>query len=80
VVHDETLAPQHHEKTPITEPAAFMRDRLHPLADFAVVWTAGLVANRHAAAVDGFIRPPFAHPEGVLQASDGFAPGRGRHH
>jgi hypothetical protein len=80
VVHDETLAPQHHEKTPVAEPASLLRDRLYPLANLVVVGTAGLVANRHAAAADGFIRPPFAHPEGILQAGDSFPLSRGRHH
>src|SRR5690606_1945410 len=90
---DEAFAPQHHEKTPpngdykqspagqgVAEPATFLCDCPHPLADFAVVGTAGLVANRHAAAADGFTRPPFAHPEGILQASDSSPLGRGRHH
>jgi hypothetical protein len=40
VVHDEAFAPQHHEKTQIAEPATFLRDHLHPLADLAVVRTA----------------------------------------
>src|SRR5262245_4414225 len=80
VVHDETFAPQHHEKTPVTEPAALLRNRLHPLSNLAIVGTAGFVANCHAATADGFTRPPFTHPEGILQASDSFPLGRGRHH
>src|SRR4029079_13101807 len=78
VVHDEALALQHHEKTPVAEPATLLRDRLHSGADLAVVTAAGLVANRHAAAADGFTRPPFAHPEGILQASDSFPLAGGR--
>jgi hypothetical protein len=34
----------------------------------------------HAVAGDGFIRPPFTHPEDLLQMDDSSLLGSGRHH
>ena len=38
-------------------------DRFHALAEGGIVRPALLVSDGHAAAADGFTRPPFAHPE-----------------
>ena len=57
-----------------------MGDRLHALAKGGIVGPGRLVSHGHAAAADGFTRPPFAHPECVSQMGDSFPLGRGRHH
>src|ERR1700681_3933712 len=67
-------------QAPIAEAAAFMGDRLHALAKAGIVRSGRLVSHGHAAAADGFTRPPFAHPECSSQMGDSFPLGRGRHH
>jgi hypothetical protein len=57
-----------------------MGNRLHPLPKIAIVGARGLVSNGHVAAADGFTRPPFAHPEGLLQMSDSSPHSSGHHH
>src|SRR6202011_4568039 len=57
-----------------------MGDRLHALAKAGIVHPGRLVSHGHAAAADGFTRPPFAHPECSSQMGDSFPLGRGRHH
>src|ERR1700747_620624 len=65
---------------PIAEAAALMSDRLHTLAKAAIVRPDRLVSHSHAAAADGFTRPPFAHPVGIHEMGDSFPLSRGRHH
>ena len=74
------LPPQQHEQPAIAEPAAFLGDRPHPLPKAGFVGPGRLVSHGHAAAADGFTRPPFAHPEGASEMGDSFPLGRGRHH
>ena len=47
----------------IAETTTFLGDCPHPLAKAGFVGPGRLVSHGHAAAADGFIRPPFAHPE-----------------
>jgi hypothetical protein len=60
--------------------AALLGDRPHALAKADVVSPGRLVSHGHAAAADGFTRPPFAHPVGIHEMGDSFPLGRGRHH
>lgn len=45
-----------------------MGNRLHLILKIVIV-AQGLVSKRHAAAADDFTRPPFAHPESLLQTA-----------
>jgi hypothetical protein len=67
VVHQEAFPAQHHVQPTIAEAATFMRDRLHPVTQRAVVWSGAVVSHRHAAAANGFTRPPFAIPWSVTR-------------
>ena len=64
----------------VAETAAFLGDRLHALTNAGIIRPGRLVSHGHAAAADGFTRPPFAHPVGIHQMSDSFPLPRGRHH
>ncbi len=61
MVHTVPLTPEQHMKASISKTAAFMRQRLHPLAKVMVIAAPGFVTDRHPAKADGFKRPPFAH-------------------
>jgi hypothetical protein len=63
VVDHVALPLEQNMQAPIAEAAAFMGDRLHALAKAAIIRPGRLVSHGHAAAADGFTRPPFAHPE-----------------
>jgi hypothetical protein len=80
MVHHIALPLQKDMNASIAEPSAFVSNRFHPLPKITIVGLCGLVSNCHAAAADGFTRPPFAHPEGVPQMGDSFPFGSGRHH
>src|SRR4029077_2913516 len=80
MVHHIALPLQKNMNAPIAKPPAFMGNLLHPLPKIAIVGARGLVSNRHAAAADGFTRPPFAHPEVFLQMRDSSPLGSGHHH
>src|ERR1700694_1561466 len=67
-------------QAPIAEAAALLGDRLHALAKAGIVRPGRLVSHGHAAAADGFTRPPFAHPAGIHETRDSFPLRRGRHH
>ena len=64
----------------IAEAAALLGDRSHTLAKAGIVRPGRPVSHSHAAAADGFTRPPFAHLEEFPQMRDSFPLGRGRHH
>src|ERR1700723_1617885 len=64
----------------VVETAAFLGDRLHALTKAGIIRPGRLISHGHAAAADGFTRPPFAHPVGFHQMSDSFPLPRGRHH
>ncbi len=57
MVHKVTLTPEQHMKASISKAAAFMRQRLHPLAKVMVIAAPGFVTDRHPAKADGFTRP-----------------------
>src|SRR3981081_403796 len=80
VVDHVTFPLEQDMQAPIAEAAAFMGDRLHALAKAGIVRPGRLVSHGHAAAADGFTRPPFAHPVGIHETRDSFPLGRGRHH
>ena len=61
-------------KASISKAAAFMRQRLHPLAKVMVIAAPGFVTDRHPAKADGFTRPPFAHLVAIHQMNDSFPP------
>ncbi|MGZ2475189.1 hypothetical protein ACVI1N_003480 [Sinorhizobium medicae] len=56
VVHKVTLTPEQHMKASISKAAAFMRQRLHPLAKAMVIAAPGFITDRHPAKADGFTR------------------------
>ncbi|MBB3944078.1 hypothetical protein GGQ73_000001, partial [Rhizobium skierniewicense] len=60
VVHKMPLAPKQHMKASISKTAAFMRQRLHPLAKVMVIAAPGFVTDRHTAKAHGFTRPPLS--------------------
>jgi hypothetical protein len=80
VVDDVAFPLEQNMQAPITEAAAFTGDRRHALAKAGIVRPGRLVSDGHAAAADGFTRPPFAHPVGIHEMRDSFPLGRGRHH
>ena len=80
VVDHVTFPLEQDVQAPIAEAAAFMGDRLHALAKAGIVRPGCLVSHSHAAAADGFTRPPFAHPVGIHEMRHSFPLGRGRHH
>ena len=57
-----------------------LEDYFDALAKAGFVRPGRLVSHGHAAAADGFTRPPFAHPECLSQMDDSFPLPRGRHH
>src|SRR5215212_724046 len=63
----------------VTEPAALLGNRRHA-AEYGIISPGRVVSHGHAAAADGFTRPPFAHLAGFHQMSDSFPLLRGRHH
>jgi hypothetical protein len=65
---------------PVAEATAFMSDGFHPVAQRAVARPDAFVSHGHAAAANGFTRPPFAHPVEAHQMGDSFPLGSGRHH
>ena len=67
-------------KPSIAEAAALLGDRPHALTKAGIVSPGRPISHRHAAAADGFTRPPFAHPECLSQMNDSFPLPRGRHH
>jgi hypothetical protein len=67
-------------QAPIAEATALLGDLPHALAKAGIVRPGRPVSHGHAAAADGFTRPPFAHPECVSQMDDSFPLRRGRHH
>ncbi|MEY9389581.1 hypothetical protein ABIF65_007821 [Bradyrhizobium japonicum] len=67
-------------QAPIAETTTFLGDCPHALAKAGFVRPGRLVSHGHAAAADGFTRPPFAHPERASEMGDSFPLGRGRHH
>jgi hypothetical protein len=71
---------EQHMQAPIAEATALLGDRPHALAKAGIVHPGRLVFHGHAAAADGFTRPPFAHPECFSQMGDSFPLPRGRHH
>ena len=60
-------------QAPIAEAAMF-------LVETGIVRPGRLVPHGHAAAADGFTRPPFAHPMGIREMHDSLPLGHGRHH
>src|SRR5215213_6350652 len=64
----------------VTEPAALRGNRPHALPNDGIISPGRLISHGHAAAADGFTRPPFAHLAGFHQMSDSFPLLRGRHH
>ncbi|MGY4506339.1 hypothetical protein ACVWYH_010296 [Bradyrhizobium sp. GM24.11] len=64
----------------VAETAAFLADRLHTLPKTDIIRPSRLVSDGHAAAADGFTRPPFARPVGIHQMSDSFPLPSGDHH
>lgn len=46
---------------------------LHKLAKAVIVRPGRLVSHSHAAAADGFTRPPFAQPVGIHEMGDSFS-------
>jgi hypothetical protein len=63
----------------LAEAAALAGDRDHSLPQSAIIWTRGLISDAHAAAADGFTRPPLAHRVMLHVMRDGL-PLRGRRH
>ncbi len=49
VIPKMALASEQHMKAPISKAAAFMRQRLHPLAKVVVIAATGFVTDRHPA-------------------------------
>src|ERR1700759_3618111 len=80
MVDQVALPLEQHVQASITEAAAHLGDRSHALAKAGIVRPGRLVSYGHAAAADGFTRPPFAHPVGIHEMRDSFPLGRGRHH
>src|SRR5262249_49403390 len=80
MVHDIALAFEQDMQAPVTEAPALPRKLGHPLPKSAIGGTRGVIANGHAAAADGFTRPPFAHPMIRYELSDSFPLGSGRYH
>jgi hypothetical protein len=72
VVDQIALPLEQHMQASIAEAATFLRDRPHALAKTGIVRPGSLVSHRHAAAADGFTRPPFAHPVGIHEMRDSF--------
>jgi hypothetical protein len=68
------------QQSPVAEAAAFLGNRPHALAKAGIVSPRRPISHGHAAAADGFTRPPFAHLMGIHQMSDSFPFPRGRHH
>jgi hypothetical protein len=64
----------------ISEASTLAGDRDHAIPQSAIVRARGLVSDGHAAAADGFTRPPFAHRVMLHEMRDGFPLGGGRHH
>src|ERR1043166_6592818 len=67
-------------QAPIAEATALRGAPPHALAKAGIIRPGRLVSHGHAAAADGFTRPPFAHPECFSQMGDSFPLGRGRRH
>src|SRR4051812_3734983 len=66
-------------QSPVAKAAAFLGHRPHALAKAGIVSQGRPISHGHAAAADGFTRPPFAHPVGIHQMSDSFPFPSGRH-
>src|SRR5436305_4373974 len=64
----------------VAETAALLGDRRHALPNAGINSPGRLVSHGHAAAADGFTRPPFAHLAGFHQMTDSFPLLRERHH
>jgi hypothetical protein len=80
VIDQIALPFEQNTQAPIAEATALPGDRPHALEKAGIVHPGRLVSHGHAAATDGFTRPPFAHPECVSQMGDSFPLPRGRHH
>src|SRR5690606_16405818 len=71
---------EQHMQPSIAEPAAFMSDSLHPLAQRHIIGANRLVAHRHPATPQNSARPPLAHPILSLEMSDSLPLRGGRYH
>src|SRR6516165_6214099 len=80
VVDQIALPLEQNMQASIAEATAHLGDCPHALAQGGILRPACLVSYGHAAAADGFTRPPFAHPVGTHEMRDSFPLGRGRHH
>ena len=80
VVDPIALPLEQNMQASIAEATAHLGDCPHALAQGGILRPACLVSYGHAAAADGFTRPPFAHPVGTHEMCNSFPLGRGRHH
>ncbi len=80
MVHRVTFAFEQDVKAPVAEAPALLGKFGHPPPKSQIIRTRGFVSNGHAAAADGFTRPPFAHPMRGHKVCDSFSLGSGRYH